>query len=149
MCVRENCHMSGDRGGHHDAQSLVAPYNPTLEACYRGASKLGFFLSCDRTILCAYTVFVFCALLSKCACGTGKGVTGMLLFRQGTGMAQRPWQLFWDVVKHPYRRQSLPPATTTNTQPYGGLSGCHPVPRWWRQPQRYRQSVGISRGEAG
>ena len=37
------------------------------------------------------------------------------------------------------------PATTTNTQPYVGLSRCRPVPGCWRQPQRYRQSEGIRR----
>lgn len=37
------------------------------------------------------------------------------------------------------------PATTTNTQPYVGRSGCHPVPGCWHQPQHYRQSEGIRR----
>lgn len=47
-----------------------------------------------------------------CVCGIGKGVTGMLLFRQGIDMAKRPWQLLWDVVEHPYNHQSLPPQQT-------------------------------------
>lgn len=73
-----------------------------------------------------FTVFAFCALLSKHVCGTGKGVTGMLLFRQRKDMAQRPRQFLWDVVKWPYHRFSLPQATTANTHPYVGLSRCQP-----------------------
>lgn len=95
---------------------------------------------------CVYGLFVFVRCYpSVCVYGPGKGVTGMPLFRQGIDMAQRPWRLLWDVVKHPYHRQSLPPATTTNTPPYVGLSGCHPVPGCWRQPQRYQQSEGWDR----
>lgn len=75
-------------------QSLVAPENPILETCYGEASKSFFFLSSltehISCVFCVYGVFVFCALLSKHVCGTGKGVTGMLLFRQGIDMAQRP-----------------------------------------------------------
>lgn len=62
-------------------------------------SSLTEHISC---VFSVYGVFVFCALLSERVCGTGKGVTGMLLFRQGIDMAQRPRQLLWDVVKHPY-----------------------------------------------
>lgn len=58
----------------------------------------------NSCVLSVYSVFAFCALLSKHVCGTGKGVTGMLLFRQRKDMAQRPRQLLWDVVKYPYHR---------------------------------------------
>lgn len=85
--------MYGDHGGHHDAHSQLAPDNPTLEACYGGASKSPFFKSSLTEhilcVFCVYAMFMFCALLSRRVCGTGKGATGMLLFRQGTDMAQR------------------------------------------------------------
>lgn len=73
-------------GGHHDAQNLVVPDEPTLEAYYSGRLNHLFYLLRLNTFLCVfgvYGVFVFCALLSKRVCGTGKGVTGMLLFRRG------------------------------------------------------------------
>ena len=95
--------MYGDQGGHHDAHSQLAPDNPTLEACYSGASKSPFFFFFFKSsltehilcVFCVYAVFVFCALLSKRVCGTGKGATGMLLFRQGTDMAQRTLFGMW------------------------------------------------------
>ena len=59
-------------GGHHDVHSLVAPDDPTLEACYSRASKSPFFKSSLTEhilcVFCVYGMFVFCALLAKCVC---------------------------------------------------------------------------------
>lgn len=123
-------------------KSLVASEDSTLEAWNSGRLNHLFF-NLWLTTICVLCLWPVCALLSKRVCGTGKGVTGMLLFRQGINMAQRPQRLFWDVVKQPDHRQILPPVATTNTRPYVGLWGCHPVPGCWHQPQLCRLSEGI------
>lgn len=47
---------------------------------------------------------VLCVAIEVCVWHR-KGCDGkMLLLRQGIDMAQRPRQLLWDVVKHPYHR---------------------------------------------
>lgn len=53
--------MSGDQGGHHDAHSLAASNNLTLEACYRG--HLNHLLSSltehfYRRLRCVYVLCV-------------------------------------------------------------------------------------------
>ena len=145
VCV---CQMLGDRGGHHDALYSTVSWRSNIRGLLQQGVKITLLSSLTKHVLCVFCLlwrFCVCTLLSKRVCGTGKGVTAGLLVRQGIDMAQRPRQLFWDVVKHPNHRQSLPPATTTNTQPYVGLSGCHPVPGCWRQPRRYQKSEGIRR----
>lgn len=144
LLVREMLDARSQRRGHHDAQNLATPDYLTLEPCYTGA-WITAFIFIDWAYLRVFHVcdgFVFCALLHKHACGTGKGCDENA------------------VVQTRRRRGSETPATvlgcgetprsppgsavaTTNTWPYVDLSGCHPVPGCWRQPQCYRLSEGI------
>lgn len=146
--------MYGDQGGHHDAHSQLAPDNPTWEACYSGASKSPFFFF---FYLLWLSTFYVCFVFTPCSCFVRcypSVCVAQERVRRECCCSDRvqTWlrELFWDVVKHPYHCQSLPPATTTNTRPYVGLSGmppsCHSVGANHSATDNLRASRG---GQAG
>lgn len=92
--------------------SKKATMIPTLEACFSRPFKsfLFFLIFFDWShFMCVVftACLLFCALLSKHVCGTGKGRDGNAVIQTGYRHGSRPRHLFWDVVKHPYHRQSL------------------------------------------
>lgn len=81
------CQMPGDRGGHHDAQSLVAPAYPTLEACYSRASKSPLYkILFDQRLLCVFFclwhVCVLRVAIQACVWHR-KGCDGNAVFQTG------------------------------------------------------------------